>query len=423
MKYLRYLLESLLTESYQLATKEWSTNNDKNDVDQTIKLYKDLINKNKISGAERDINHWRKVGFDKFKQFVTQTKTQVETANTKGNRKKAIKAASNEILTIKKSGNMHLFIPLSKEASCFYAGNKTPWCISTRDGDNYFYKYTLKAQCFIFFLIHNDEIYAMVMGQDGSIKECQDKQNDNSFSIQAFESICGMNKNELIKFATQHKDDIFSNLQNSKSKENAHILIEFNEFIKDAVKCVVFSNEIYFKPLKIQDTDDKRTIVSLRAEGKENDDSKIIDRHISLRLRQVGGDTEKIVCDCGPYNVGRMSDILRQISKHMDLDTKKTVTKLIIEAMERLILDHVREINYYEVRMRSTANRQEDEEDKRYIESIRQEILNKTCYIFDVKPKEWLYDHLELFKVLIPTLKDDIAKSLRANTEIAEYLP
>lgn len=421
MKYLQYLLETYLNESYQLATKEWSAGHDKNDVDQTINMFKELVNKNKVSGAERDINHWRKAGFDQFKQFVTQTKTQVETADTKGNRKKAIKAASNEILTVKKSGNMHLFIPLSKEASCFYAGNKTPWCISTRDGDNYFYKYTLKAQCFIFFLIHNDEIYAMVMGQDGSIKECQDKQNENSFSIQAFESICGMNRGELLQFATQHKDDIVSNLKNSKTKEDAPKMNEFNAFIKDAVKCVVFSNEIYFKPLKIKEIEDARTIVLLTAEGKENNDGKIIDRYISLRLSQIGNNIEKFVCEHGPYGETRMSDILRQMSKHMDLNTKKTVTKLIIEAMERLILDHIREINYYEVRLRSTSN--QDEEGKRYIESLRQAILNNTYYIFDVKPKEWLYDHLELFKVLIPTLKDDMARSLRENSEIAEYLP
>jgi len=237
MKYLRYLLETHLLESYQLATKEWSASHDKNDVDQTIKLYKDLINKNKISGAERDINHWRKTGFDQFKQFVTQTKTQVETADTKGNRKKAIKAASNEILTIKKTDDMHLFMPLSKEASCFYAGNKTPWCISTRDGDNYFYQYTVRGGNYIFFLIHDDQIYALVLDKDmQEVLECQDKTNNNTFPPERFLSIAGLNMNTLRDFVAKNEKDIKNNLGTSNDRDEKRIFGKKAEAIRNFIK-------------------------------------------------------------------------------------------------------------------------------------------------------------------------------------------
>jgi hypothetical protein len=220
MKFLRILLETHLQENFQLATKEWTANNDINDVNQTINLFKDLVNKNKVFGVERDINHWRKIGFDGFKRFVTQTKSEIENANTKGNRKKAIKAASDDILTVKKTGDMHLFIPLSKEASCFYAGgDKTPWCISTRDGKNHFYRYTVESGYIIFFLTYSEEIYSLVVNKDMKVIECQDKLNNNSFPVGKFLSIANVNMDMLKNFIHKHYDEISSKLNSEYEKD------------------------------------------------------------------------------------------------------------------------------------------------------------------------------------------------------------
>lgn len=310
----QYLLEMYLSENYQLAAKQFMTTNDKTEVDNTISSFKELVNKNKVFGKQRDINYWRKEGFDQFKRFVEETKKQTETADTKANRKRLIKSASNDILTIKKTKNIHLFIPLSKEASCFYAGNKAPWCISTRDGDNYFYFYTVKAKAYVIFLIHDDEIYALVMNRDGKILECQDKQNDNSFPPTKFYSLSGISREQLFEFCNDNSHKIFGTISNNMRKS-----------FKVAFKTEKY--DIFTNPLTVETFNNNQRIKIGSSFMLSTESASF---YILMAAWDSFGGIPEVQLDCNLLNMEKYNSkderlILSKLSETLTKDSKKQI--------------------------------------------------------------------------------------------------
>lgn len=223
------LLEAYhLFENFKSAQAEFSQVADGNEVDQVIQTFRKR--QDRISSArQKDINYWRKQGWDEFKKFVIQID---QHHDSKKARRAKVKSASNEILTIKRTENSHLFIPLSKEASCFY-GQGTTFCISTRDGDNMFYHYTIKDQYVVNFLIHDDEIYVMVLDPvTGRVIECQDKENNNSFPPNTFLEYAGVSLDQLKDFIDKNLDTIFGSIENKYENENLRKIEKVVQHVK-----------------------------------------------------------------------------------------------------------------------------------------------------------------------------------------------
>lgn len=217
------LTEILLFENYKLALQDFSKEESSEKVRNILDKFKS--NQQRISDLEkRDINYWRRKGFTEFAAYVDQ----IANKETKKTRRTKIKSASDEILTIKKTDDIHLFIPLSKEASCFY-GHKGErgWCISTRDGTNMFYKYTQLLKFVIIFLIHENDVYAMVIDpQSETIEECQDKTNRNNFHPKKFFEYAQISREELIEYIYHNQDKIFSNISKKYETETLKRALE-----------------------------------------------------------------------------------------------------------------------------------------------------------------------------------------------------
>lgn len=100
---------------------------------QLITQFRSLVNKNQVQGNERNIDWWRKQGWEPFSKFVSQksqqpTKTQVKRQKVAG-----------RSITLMESDKWLIVIPLDKEASCFH-GKNSDWC-TTKPLQPYFENY------------------------------------------------------------------------------------------------------------------------------------------------------------------------------------------------------------------------------------------------------------------------------------------
>lgn len=167
--------EILITENYSLAQKEFSQDQVPAEVDQLINTFKQLVQKNQITGAEKDINYWRNKGFEEFKKFVLQKKD-MPTA-------RAIKQSRNSgrNITLFDNDNWLVVIPLDHEASCHY-GRNTDWC-TTKQYDDKFAEYFYDEKSVLVYIINHQtqQKWAFVYNP-GSFHEAIFDQQDNEIT-------------------------------------------------------------------------------------------------------------------------------------------------------------------------------------------------------------------------------------------------
>ncbi len=215
-----------------MAKKEFSINNNPEEITALLNKFKQ--NSQRITDPkQKDINYWRAQGVDEFKEFVKKISDEHSSKRTV---RAKVKASGDEILTVVKDETRHLFFPLSKEASCFYGvqgvDGKGGWCISTKSGRNYFYDYTVRHEGVIALLIYEKQVYALVFDPDGTIKECRDKLNTNSFPPETFFKYAGISKEQLMKFTRANLDKIRSEYKKLITDLHAPCVKEFNELYR-----------------------------------------------------------------------------------------------------------------------------------------------------------------------------------------------
>jgi hypothetical protein len=122
----------LLIEGYKEATAEFSAISP--DAPAKITAYKDLVQRNQATGPERNIDYWRKQGWEAFIAFIDSksgpTKTQLK-------RKKVV----GQSITLREDDEWLIVIPLDQDASCFH-GKNSDWCTAKYNEpafDDYFY--------------------------------------------------------------------------------------------------------------------------------------------------------------------------------------------------------------------------------------------------------------------------------------------
>ena len=178
-------------------SEQWdriSANNDVQGTKDLIQTYKTLLNKNQLTGNERNIDYWRKQGFDAFKEFVVG-KSQVPTA-TAVKRKQVPGKAINLVDNIE----WLIVIPLDKDASCFH-GKKSDWC-TTKPFQEYFEDYFYDKSVTLIYCLNqrNGGMWAIAAHKDTDEIEMFDQQ-DNSLNVESFRSETGLDPEALTKQA------------------------------------------------------------------------------------------------------------------------------------------------------------------------------------------------------------------------------
>lgn len=204
-------LYELIVEGYREAQAEFTVaaGNDTQDVKNLIQAYKDLVNKNQVTGQERKIDFWRKQGFGNFKDFVigkqaVPTNTAVKRQKVPG---KAINLVDND--------NWLIVVPLDKDASCFH-GKKSDWC-TTKPFQEYFEDYFYDKEVTLIYCLNQRAggMWAIAAHKKTDQIEMFD-QKDRSLTIDAFRNETGLDPEALAK---QAMGDIYQPQVASSRKE------------------------------------------------------------------------------------------------------------------------------------------------------------------------------------------------------------
>jgi hypothetical protein len=199
------LINEILQEGYKEAVTEFSIIAGKVKASQVIDQYKELVNKNQVSGSERNIDYWRKQGWDKFSVLVSELSSRPTITSLK--RKKV----PGKSIIVSESSEWLIVIPLDRSASCYY-GRKTSWC-TAKPNQTYFDDYISRGVLLIYCLREDGTLWAIASSTQGNEYFTQDNQ---SLSESQFEYETGLDPIVIIESANQTPE-----LLNSKKLEQA----------------------------------------------------------------------------------------------------------------------------------------------------------------------------------------------------------
>jgi hypothetical protein len=140
----------LLQEGYKEAEKEFSEKSSSEEAKDIIQKYKDLVNKNQVTGPERNIDYWRKLGWEKFKDFVNKKSAQSTLSQVK--RKKNV----GRSITLEENDKWLIVVPIDKDASCFH-GKDSDWC-TTKPFETHFERYFYESKYTLIYFIRKEDL-------------------------------------------------------------------------------------------------------------------------------------------------------------------------------------------------------------------------------------------------------------------------
>ena len=180
----------LLAEGYKETTVAFNQEADPTIVQQTIERYKSLVNSNQVQGKERNIDWWRKQGWEKFAQFVNDKSTQATKTQVKRRR------AAGKSITLDEVGDWLVVIPLDHDASCFLGSKE--WCVS-QPSSHYFDSYFLDKDVVLIYCINNQtgNRWAIASHRKTTKIELFDEKNQ-SMTVAQFKSATGFDPRQLI---------------------------------------------------------------------------------------------------------------------------------------------------------------------------------------------------------------------------------
>lgn len=122
-------IKEIIIEGYKEALDYFTKiNGDPSLTTELINKFRVLVNKNQVTGNERNIDWWRKQGWDKFAEFVDNESYSI--TNTQLKRKKV----DGKSVTLLDNDEWFVVVPLDRNASCFH-GKNTDWCVTKQNQD------------------------------------------------------------------------------------------------------------------------------------------------------------------------------------------------------------------------------------------------------------------------------------------------
>lgn len=192
----------VLIEGYKEAKSEFASASSPDEAISFIERFKELVKSNKAKGDERNIDYWRKQGWEKFKEFVTSAEQTVSSKSLKKQAKEVGKA-----IILKETDKWLIVIPLDKSSSCFY-GKDTAWC-TTKPFANYYEQYFYERSVTLIYFLNKESggKWAIAFHNDLDRYEYFD-QEDNSISQEEFDSETGLNSNKVVEYAASKEEQV-----------------------------------------------------------------------------------------------------------------------------------------------------------------------------------------------------------------------
>ncbi len=189
----------LLIEGYKEATAEFSAVSP--DAPAKIEAFRALVNKNQAIGDERNIDYWRKQGWEAFVAFVDSKSGPTKTALK---RKKVV----GQSITLREDDEWLIVVPLDKDASCFH-GKNSDWC-TTKYNQSHFEKYFYDNEAVLVYCLNKTSggMWALAGHKRAKGKLELFDQRDKKLTSLKFEQQTGLNAVELINLALAQSDPI-----------------------------------------------------------------------------------------------------------------------------------------------------------------------------------------------------------------------
>lgn len=161
-----------------------------------IAKFKTFVNRNQVQGNERNIDYWRKQGWELFTEFV-DSKTNVP-SKTQEKRSK-IQGSS---IVLEETPEWLVVIPLDKHASCFH-GKHTDWC-TAKPNSNYFERYFYSIKVTVIYCLHvaTGSKWAIVVHSTTSQVDFYD-QSDTKIDAETFRHQTGLDYQKYVDLAFQ----------------------------------------------------------------------------------------------------------------------------------------------------------------------------------------------------------------------------
>lgn len=196
-----------LDEGFKEAQVEFAQASDPETATSTIAQFRDLVNRNQVQGDDRNIDFWRKQGWEAFSKFVSdkaqqKSKTQEKRSKTSG-----------QSITLFENDRWLVVAPLDKEASCFH-GKGSDWC-TTKPTQAYFEDYYYDKGVTLIYCLEKDTggMWAIAATPKVDRLELFDKK-DKPISEEVFLEQTGLNPRDLVAIA--HKPDNLARIEESK---------------------------------------------------------------------------------------------------------------------------------------------------------------------------------------------------------------
>lgn len=214
-------LYEILLEGYKEAIAAFSAEEDKGIVNQVIEKFKELVSRNQVQGNERNIDWWRKQGWEKFQTFVNDKYQQP----TKNQLKK--KKAIGKSITLKENDKWLIVIPLDHKASCFY-GKNTEWC-TARPSGHFYDQYFFDNRIILVYLIDKEtgKKFAIAHAEDfdeNDEEETREEefelfdQEDTKINDNDFKEATGYLPEEVVELITTEHKNIIDQSRNDRTK-------------------------------------------------------------------------------------------------------------------------------------------------------------------------------------------------------------
>lgn len=192
----------IIAEGYREAEAEFSQASSPDQAKKTIDQYKQLVNRNQAQGNERNIDWWRKQGWERFQQYVV-AKAQQPTATQLKRSKLAGKS-----INLREDDDWLIVIPLDKDASCFH-GKNSDWC-TTKRKHNYFTDYFHERRVTLVYCLNKKQggMWALAIYPDEENTVEIFDQRDNSINEDEFEKQTGLKSKDIVAMARARNPDL-----------------------------------------------------------------------------------------------------------------------------------------------------------------------------------------------------------------------
>ncbi len=239
------VLNGFVNEGYKEAQLEFSKQAPSQEVNNKINQFRDLVNRNQVQGAERNIDAWRKQGWQHFNNFVTSKQGQHSKTQLKRS-----KVTGNQVI-VRDDKQWLIVVPLDKTASCYH-GTGTEWCTASTSV-NYFHNYFHKNEQNLIYVINKQTKGKWAIAVSAGVFDIFNSR-DNIIDDSQFREETGFDARELVSQALsmdtrskisrtreEHNDKVKKLEQKAKNRqydqEFEQLLLEINDSGKIVKYC------------------------------------------------------------------------------------------------------------------------------------------------------------------------------------------